>query len=350
MGNEHYSVGSHYTVGSDSNDEPTDYFEDEESSEEDEGESEELIEDVKEVVKTPEELFGGPHEEHAGGLKAHYELDEKELSGGMNIYPDLYQAFKKTFTGWPKKLDDFEPFRARAEAALAKRKINKLRPDAFEALLEREYSDVGRRLNSFLDMNETYRVFRGMVRMSKYHAGILKIMSRGMNYWGEAKRNKYLIEIGPVLTRGGDPFDTGELRDRKSRTSAAGSFSSNDKTSSKRCIWVMAGDNTNGYKFYSHVGKIARTHHSSFTAGGSVIAAGEWYVKRGRIKLINGLSGHYMPDAERFLRALYYLNKKGAIDDKATVLAFNDSGPQEIYAISFLNNSANVLQTCRLFP
>src|SRR5258706_1479460 len=118
MGNEHYTVGSHYTGGatSDTNDEPTDYFEEEESSEEEEGESKELIEDVKEVAKTPEELFGGRHEEHARGLKEHYEWDEKETSGGMNIYPSLYKAFKNTFTGWPKKLDDFEPFRARAEA------------------------------------------------------------------------------------------------------------------------------------------------------------------------------------------------------------------------------------------
>jgi hypothetical protein len=112
----------------------------------------------------------------------------------------------------------------------------------------------------------------------------------------------------------------------------------------------MTGEEQSDYKFYSHVGKIARTHHSSFTAGGSVIAAGEWYVKMGRLKVINGLSGHYMPDQERFLRALYYLNRVGAVDEHATVLVWNANGAQEIYAISFLNNSTEVLKTNRLYP
>jgi len=54
-----------------------------------------------------------------------------------------------------------------------------------------------------------------------------------------------------------------------------------------------------------------RFHHSSFLAGGPLVAAGEFTMDQGRIKTITNRSGHYKPSAAILLRFLRFLNAKG---------------------------------------
>lgn len=71
-------------------------------------------------------------------------------------------------------------------------------------------------------------------------------------------------------------------------------------------IWVLAvrpGSPTQA-AFYSHVGKGGRFHHSSFTAGGKVVCAGEWIVKNGHLRKISANSGHYRPPLGAFHTAV----------------------------------------------
>jgi len=73
-------------------------------------------------------------------------------------------------------------------------------------------------------------------------------------------------------------------------------------------IWVLSPDN----KFYSHVVKIGRFHHSSLLGGTEIQAAGEWGVTNGKLKWINGKSGHYRPELARFIAGLELLIQSGA--------------------------------------
>jgi len=73
--------------------------------------------------------------------------------------------------------------------------------------------------------------------------------------------------------------------------------------------------------FYSHMGKADRFHHSSFTCGGDVIAAGEWIVKRGHLSKISPNSGHYRPPLDYFHRAVLFMNK--AWNNDTVVLLWN---------------------------
>jgi hypothetical protein len=52
-------------------------------------------------------------------------------------------------------------------------------------------------------------------------------------------------------------------------------------------------------------------HHSSFFAGEPVAAAGEIYIKDGRILEINRRSGHYLPSNDAFKNALSELSRHG---------------------------------------
>jgi len=81
-------------------------------------------------------------------------------------------------------------------------------------------------------------------------------------------------------------------------------------------IWVWCGG-----EFYSHVPKIGRFHHSSMVAGGEVECAGQWIVKQGDLKKINGLSGHYRPSVDHLYRAV--LAMEAAFDDDTTVLLWD---------------------------
>ena len=70
---------------------------------------------------------------------------------------------------------------------------------------------------------------------------------------------------------------------------------------------MVTGDKEENFVLYSHTPKLDRFHHSSFTAGSPILAAGEWQVEAGIVKRINGLSGHYRPEKWRLERILRWL-------------------------------------------
>jgi hypothetical protein len=135
---------------------------------------------------------------------------------------------------------------------------------------------------------------------------------RGVKYISDDKVRsaKYEVELGAQMRRRGQVFDTAQIlkhftdKDRstrnkegKLRADIAGveesqmSEGQNAEWSAAGLIWVFSGDG----KFYSHVPKRGRFHHSSFTAGGDVQGAGQWIVNDGKLSKINPLSGHYSP-------------------------------------------------------
>jgi len=54
-----------------------------------------------------------------------------------------------------------------------------------------------------------------------------------------------------------------------------------------------------------------RFHHSTFVAGGTLLAAGEWTVTDGRIGTVTNRSGHYKPGAAVMVRFLRFLHARG---------------------------------------
>ncbi len=80
-------------------------------------------------------------------------------------------------------------------------------------------------------------------------------------------------------------------------------------------IWVCSP----GGIFYSASHEVSRFHHSSFLAGGRVLAAGEWVVHDGTIQLITHKTGHYLASPQNLLRALWLLQPR--TDLSRTVVA-----------------------------
>lgn len=73
-------------------------------------------------------------------------------------------------------------------------------------------------------------------------------------------------------------------------------------------IWVCAVEpERNVLVFYTGVGRIHQFHHSTFTGGGDVIAAGEWTIESGRLTRIAPLSGHYRPTLQALYRAVLHM-------------------------------------------
>ena len=83
-------------------------------------------------------------------------------------------------------------------------------------------------------------------------------------------------------------------------------------------IWVCS---PNGI-FYSNSHRVSKFHHSSFLAGGRVLAAGEWVVSQGLILLITHKTGHYMASAQNLLNAVRLLDARTDLRD--TVVAQTD--------------------------
>ena len=135
-------------------------------------------------------------------------------------------------------------------------------------------------------------------------------------------RRKYKVEMGAAMTRRSLPFDTAEIskhfKDKGHTnlghamlgTSRGGvRFKLPAEWASQSCIWVCAtGETSAGPVFYSHVCKIQRFHHSSFTAGSGVLGAGEWIVKQGKLFKISANSGHYRPPMDYFYRAVLHMS------------------------------------------
>lgn len=144
---------------------------------------------------------------------------------------------------------------------------------------------------------------------------------------GSTERDKYEVSVGSVLRRRGIPLDTKSIRlhfetKRPDCMHSAGSDLDSEWYTSSM-IWVCSPNGRGEPMFYSHVGKTSaqgqRFHHSSFTNGGSLIAAGEWIVYQGILKKISAISGHYCPPLHTLIRALQYLQPACKSDTRVLV-------------------------------
>lgn len=83
-------------------------------------------------------------------------------------------------------------------------------------------------------------------------------------------------------------------------------------------IWVCSP----GGIFYSGDHTKSQFHHSSFLAGGRVLAAGEWIVSAGRLLLISHKTGHYAATPQNLLKALRLLSSR--VNLTRTVVAISN--------------------------
>ena len=143
------------------------------------------------------------------------------------------------------------------------------------------------------------------------------------------RREKYQVEIGATLRRRGQEFDTYAVKKQfidKGKAAQFGNASLGDHRqpvgddrkptpfetprdwARESLIWVCASDpDTNRPAIYSHVGKLHRFHHSSLVAGDDVIGAGEWIVRKGKLRKISANSGHYQPTMDYFYNAVLHM-------------------------------------------
>jgi hypothetical protein len=80
---------------------------------------------------------------------------------------------------------------------------------------------------------------------------------------------------------------------------------------------------------YSH--QAGEFHHSTFLSGSPVMAAGEWVVDNGKVKVITAKSGHYQPRPEDLLR---FVTKFGDLPRDAIIrpdLLDRTTGPKKIH-------------------
>lgn len=76
-----------------------------------------------------------------------------------------------------------------------------------------------------------------------------------------------------------------------------------------------------GPEMFTAVGRTNYFHHSSFLAGGEVVCAGEWIVRKGRLHSISANSGHYRPTLGALKEAVRMLVESLHAD--TTVLVFD---------------------------
>lgn len=153
----------------------------------------------------------------------------------------------------------------------------------------------------------------------------------GVKYFStDAERAKYRVTIQSSMTRRGEVFDTKAIATHlkntpgmKAREAAYAADRSQIKGTlghanlgnhrtpadwyNDALIWVCAPDASDKAAFYSHACKIHKFHHSSFQAGGGVIAAGEWIVVGGKLKKFSGNSGHYTTQMDAFYRGVLHM-------------------------------------------
>ena len=75
--------------------------------------------------------------------------------------------------------------------------------------------------------------------------------------------------------------------------------------------------------FYYGVHRDSEFHHSSLGGNARVIGAGMMTVDNGKITAIRNKSGHYKPNARRYLKAIHYLNQQGVLADNCHFNAFD---------------------------
>jgi hypothetical protein len=133
--------------------------------------------------------------------------------------------------------------------------------------------------------------------------------------YNAAEREPLVVEIESTMTRiGGQIFDTGDLKSLLPPQGAAKlgavkgvEFPVPDDWREEGIMWVcLCPPGTDNVTFYSSVCQLHQVHHSSFGTDG-VICAGEWIVRKGKLKKISANSGHYRPTIDALYRAVLHL-------------------------------------------
>jgi len=102
---------------------------------------------------------------------------------------------------------------------------------------------------------------------------------------------------------------------------------------------------------YTAAHKAGTLHHSSFTRGYKVKAAGMWTVTNGKVKYVDDNTGHYQTDAFRLYAFCEYLHKSGVVDADAEIRA-RTLGQDSMKIRDFLASYSDrtKLQTLRTTP
>jgi len=152
--------------------------------------------------------------------------------------------------------------------------------------------------------------------------------TEGVRYLDAEKRKKYEVTLGAKIIRthgAGGAVDTlevakmyraGGVKAKPSTMLGAANWGKPRRGGAfskvpgwkGALIWVALLDKATGeHRFYTHVCKVEKFHHSSFGAGKSVAGAGEWVIVDGHLSLISANSGHYRPDLSLFAQAVRWM-------------------------------------------
>jgi len=163
-----------------------------------------------------------------------------------------------------------------------------------------------------------------LLKMPDHH--LQSDLSKGVKYITDPARRiaKYEVTIiDQVMKRRGGTFDTKMVKAAfmakgKMPTVAFLGWNMQDgltrfrdkmeEWAGESLIWVCVQEAGSAQPvFYSNNCRGGNFHHSSFTAGGDVIGAGEWIVDQGWLEKISPTSGHYRPPYEPFRRAVMFM-------------------------------------------
>jgi hypothetical protein len=133
--------------------------------------------------------------------------------------------------------------------------------------------------------------------------------------FGDEQRKPFVVQIESTMTRlDGQILDGKTLKDMLPPQGAAKLGAANgpsypvpDDWRDEGIMWVcMCSPGSDEVTFYSSVCQPHKVHHSSFGREG-VICAGEWIVRKGKLKKISANSGHFRPALDALYRAVLHL-------------------------------------------
>lgn len=111
-------------------------------------------------------------------------------------------------------------------------------------------------------------------------------------------------------------------------------------------VWVCSP----GGIFYTNTHRVSEFHHSTFLAGGRVLAAGEWVVSAGKILLISHKTGHHAASPANLFNALQLLRQRVNLSRTAVEVRDYVNGTfNYVPATEYLTNSGNVTK-CTPIP
>jgi len=298
-----------------------------------------VMSDKRSVSEVLEESFKKSIADLGKDLDAAQEMEKRGVLG-LHVTHNLEAAVKAAFPGWPEDPSAANQFASNVFVSGGK-----------VSILEGAKSEVMSAITRFAAVLWPRQTVpdRRLFLLSKW-------LAKGVKYCSASQIDKYKIELGPSIRRGIPPaeiFDSQTLYNRKVAPERymAGSISTPNDWTKCRSIWVMICANGSQPTFYSHIGKLGRFHHSSFKSGGAVMAAGEWVITSGELKMINACSGHYKPEPWRFAFAANYLKDAGIVRPNTTIEVWRAGTRGLEPCLDFLSNlTGNLTQGYSLYP